>query len=193
MESDKPLSIRLPKFRGAAEKWPAWRDAMEAIFGAYKLINAIDTPRPVNAPRPVINEAGAGGGGAGAGGGQAGDAGDGGDGNANAGGGVAVTGGQQPGLPGSTPSEPAEQRTQQELWDEQSGKIYMYLLLSSEGKAQAVVSQYRSSRNGVAAWKALAPGEIRPSRHSWEVDTPKAVDGGQAGSDWEPGRVFPEA
>jgi len=112
MESDKPLSIRLPKFRGAAESWFRWRDAMEAIFGAYKLMSAIDTPRPffsLYTPRPetppsapVVNQAGATVGG----GGADGDGGTGeGGGGGNAGGGVAVTGGgQQPGLPGTTPS-----------------------------------------------------------------------------------------
>lgn len=94
MESDKPLSIRLPKFRGAAETWFRWRDAMEAIFGAYKLMSAIDTPRPFSSPyttprrsgtrpsEPVVDQAGSTAGGGGA------------DGN-DAGGGVAVTGGEQ--------------------------------------------------------------------------------------------------
>lgn len=42
MESDKSLSVRVPRFKGTPEKWPAWRDTMEAIFGAYKLIGAIN-------------------------------------------------------------------------------------------------------------------------------------------------------
>ena len=59
MEGDKPLSVRLPKFKGTPERWPAWRDAMEAIFGAYKLIGAITAPRPVNnAPPQAANQVG---------------------------------------------------------------------------------------------------------------------------------------
>ena len=61
MDSDKPLSVRVPKFKGTPERWPAWRDTMEAIMGAYKLINAINNPRPVDAP-VVVNQAEGGGG-----------------------------------------------------------------------------------------------------------------------------------
>ena len=106
MDSDKPLSVRVPKFKGTPEGWPAWRDTMEAIMGACKLINAINNPRPVDAPVIVGNQAAG----------------------------------------GLTPAE---------VWDEQSAKIYMYLLLYSEDQAQAVVSQFRGTRSGVAAWQAL--------------------------------------
>jgi hypothetical protein len=48
---------------------------MEAIFGAYKLIGAINNPRPEDVPAaPVLNQAGAGVAG-GEGGGDGGDAG----------------------------------------------------------------------------------------------------------------------
>ena len=146
MDSDKPLSVRVPKFKGTAERWPAWRDTMEAIMGAYKLINAINNPRPVDAP--VVVQAGGGGGGAvvGAGGAGGGD-GDGGD----AGGGGVVAPPAVPQPPAAVPPGP----TSAEIWDEQSAKIYMYLLLHTEDQAQAVVSQFRGTRNGVAAWQAL--------------------------------------
>jgi hypothetical protein len=145
METDKPLSVRLPKFKGTPEKWPAWRDTMEAIFGAYRLIGAINNPRPedVLPAAPVVNQAGAGVAG-GAGGEDGGDA---------AVGGVVppvqqapLIPLQQPVLPGSTPAE---------VWDDKNQKIYMYLLLYTDGAAQNTVSQFRGSRDGVAAWRAL--------------------------------------
>ena len=112
---------------------------MEAIFGAYKLIGAITAPRPVNnAPPQAANQVGGAGGRGGAGG-------EGGGGEGEAAPAPPVP--QPPAVPpGPTPAD---------LWDEQSAKIYMYLLLYSEDQAQAVVSQFRGTRNGVAAWIAL--------------------------------------
>ncbi len=40
-------------------------------------------------------------------------------------------------------------------WDKQARKIYMFLFLNTKGAPQAVVAQFRASRDGVAAWKAL--------------------------------------
>jgi hypothetical protein len=90
----------------------------------------------------VLNQAGAGVAG-GEGGGDGGDAG--------VGGGAPI---QQP------PLVPVQQPvplgpTPGEVWDEKSEKIYMYLLLYTEGAAKNTVSQFRGSRNGVAAWRAL--------------------------------------
>ena len=107
-------------------------------------MRSTSNPRPEDVPAVpvVVNQAGAGVAG-GEGGGDGGDAGV---------GGVApiqqppLVPVQQPVPPGPTPGE---------VWDEKSEKIYMYLLLYTEGAAKNTVSQFRGSRNGVAAWRAL--------------------------------------
>ena len=68
MEGDKlPSSIKVPKFVGKADRWPVWRDGMEAIFGALDLHEALDNPRPEDPPAVGAGEGGAVGGGTGGG------------------------------------------------------------------------------------------------------------------------------
>jgi len=69
---DKLSNFRLGKFVGKAEKWPQFRDGLEAFLWALNLGDVLITQRPVPAiPAPVVGagrvaapDGGAGGGGA---------------------------------------------------------------------------------------------------------------------------------
>jgi hypothetical protein len=126
---DTKLSVRpASKFKGLADKWPEWRDQMEAFFRGVELYPAIQAPRPDAPYPPPPPGVGAGGEGGGAGGGGA----------------------------GAGVAPPPVGPNLQELWDRRSAKIYMYLQLYTDGIARSVVSQFRATGNGVEAWAALA-------------------------------------
>ena len=171
MEGDKlPSSIKVPKFVGKADRWPVWRDGMEAIFGALDLHEALDNPRPEDPPAVGAGEGGAVGGGTGGGtggGGRAPMTPTGGRGTrvrgqrgaSSSGAGIAVAPDPDAGgvgaVPVPVPAVPVGGPSPSATWDKQARKIYMYLFLNTEGAPQAVVAQYRATRDGVAAWNAL--------------------------------------
>ncbi len=110
-------------------------------------MSAITTPRPPDAPvapAPGGAGGGAGGAGGGAGGNAGGDAG-GGGGGAGAGGGVIA-----PVAPAGPPV-----RTPAQVWDLKNERVFMYLLMCTEGDANATVSQFCGTRHGADAWQAL--------------------------------------
>ena len=134
---DKLSNFRLGKFVGKAEKWPQFRDGLEAFLWALNLGDVLITQRPVPAiPAPVVGAGGVAAPDGGAGGGGAPE---------GAGAGVApvvapvVPAGPDPG----------------ELWDLKNAKIFYYLLVYTEGAPQSVVSQFRATRDGAAAWNGL--------------------------------------
>ena len=141
------MAIKLPPFRGQHDRWHQWRYRALAVFGGYDLIGAITTPRPPDAPvapAPGGAGGGAGGAGGGAGGNAGGDAG-GGGGGAGAGGGVIA-----PVAPAGPPV-----RTPAQVWDLKNERVFMYLLMCTEGDANATVSQFCGTRHGADAWQAL--------------------------------------
>lgn len=153
---DKLSNFRLGKFMGKVEKWPQFRDGFEAFLWAVNLGDVLITPRPVPAiPAPVV---GAGGVaipvvGAGGGGGDP-DPSGGADpdlGGGAGGGGPGPGAGVAPAVPPAVPAVPDPG----ELWDLKNAKIFYYLLVYTEGAPQSVVSQFRTSRDGSAAFGAL--------------------------------------
>ena len=54
-------------------------------------------------------------------------------------------------VPVPVPAVPVGGPSPSATWDKQARKIYMYLFLNTEGAPQAVVAQYRATRDGVAA------------------------------------------
>lgn len=170
MEGDKlPSSIKIPKFVGKSERWAVWRDSMEAIFGALDLYEALDNPRPEDPPTVGAGGGGAvgGGTGGGTGGGRAPMTPTGGRGSrvrgqrgaSSSGAGIAVAPDPDAGgvgaVPAPVPPVPVGGSSSAATWDKQARKIYMFLFLNTEGAPQAVVAQFRASRDGVAAWNAL--------------------------------------
>ena len=157
-----PSSIKIPIFEGKADKWAVWRDSLEAIFGALDLYEALDNPRPEDSP--AVGAVGVSTG-VGTGGGRAPMTPTGGRGArvrgqrgaSSSGAGIAVASDPDAGgvgaVPGSVP--PVGGPSPAATWDKQARKIYMFLFLNTKGAPQAVVAQFRASRDGVAAWKAL--------------------------------------
>lgn len=147
---DKLSNFRLGKFMGKFEKWPQFRDGFEAFLWAVNLGDVLITPRPVPAiPAPVVGTGrvvAAPGGGAGGGGGNPDPSG--------AGGGVpgpraGVAPVVSPAVPAVVGPDPGE------LWDLKNAKIFYYLLVYTEGAPQSVISQFRGTRDGAAAFGAL--------------------------------------
>ena len=149
----KAVFSHIPKFKGDVEKWGAWKDMIEAMFGAQGLSGTIEDGEPPEIPEgdfedeqdePVNQPA------------NLGDAGG--------------EGEQQNAEDAENAEREAElrevrraarERRRSKLrkahrkYAESCQKIYLCLLLFTEGAAQAVVSQFRNSRNGVRAWEAL--------------------------------------
>ena len=152
---DKLSNFRLGKFMGKIEKWPPFRDGFEAFLWAVNLGDVLITPRPVPAiPAPVVGAGGvaAPGGGAGGGGGDPDPEEDDGDDRDGAGGGGPGPGAVvAPAVPPAVPAGPDPG----ELWDLKNAKVFYYLLVYTEGAPQSVVSQFRSTRDGAAAFGAL--------------------------------------
>lgn len=123
-------------------------DSRLSFLWAVNLGDVLITPRPVPAiPAPVV---GAGGVaipvvGAGGGGGDPDLGGGAGGGGPGPGAGVA------PAVPPAVSAVPDPG----ELWDLKNAKIFYYLLVYTEGAPQSVVSQFRTSRDGSAAFGAL--------------------------------------
>jgi len=149
MSEDKILSVKLPRFRGQHEKWHEWRADFVAVLGGYDLLAAINNPRPADippaAPAPVVGV------------GAEGVAGEGGEGAVPDGGGagIGVAPAVVPPAAVAAPAGPPGGRTPGEVWDLKNARVYMYLLMYTEGDARATVSQFSVTRSGVEAWNAL--------------------------------------
>ena len=148
----KAVMSHITKFKGEAEKWGPWKDLIEALFGAQGLTSAIDEGEPNDQSSNEEDEEPAGD--AIANENQGGDEKE--EANDDEGGGENQQAGgaeiQELQRKGARRSLRLKAR---EKYSEKCQKINLYLLIFTEGAAQAVVSQFRASRNEVLAWYAL--------------------------------------
>jgi hypothetical protein len=140
----KAVFSHIPKFKGDVENWGVWKDMIEAMFGAQGLSGAIEDGEPPEIPEEDFDDEPE------EPNNQPGDHGD-----AEEGEGDAENVQRREARNAAREKRKSKLRKARKKYAESCQKIYLCLLLFTEGAAQAIVSQFRNSRNGVRAWIAL--------------------------------------